>query len=278
MPAFLKLIEVEIENGDVEKGHMQNEAPERVDKLEEPIRSSETALEDKTELGIDLQSNVGTSKDKIQNVHRKLENASEQHSDRKVDKHQVSRIKRKSEIVDNFKCLFPGVYDRMCNMCEPIHERYNVAITRVLGKYMEAIIVDTENTARQCIQYLKEQYLGPETFLPLDCIQANPLEERLRNIEEPKNVKLLYDVLHFSSKDIGRAILFATNNVLVCETPEDANKVAYEMDKKARYDCVALDGTFYQKTGIVYGSSSDLARKARRWEEKQMFRRKAQKN
>jgi len=56
------------------------------------------------------------------------------------------------------------------------------------------------------------------------------------NIQEPKNVKLLYDVLHFSPKDIDRAVLFATNNALVCETPEDANKVAYEMDKKTRYD------------------------------------------
>lgn len=46
----------------------------------------------------------------------------------------------------------------------------------------------------------------------------------------------MYDVLHFSPKDIDRAVLFATNNALVCETPEDANKVAYEMDKKTRYD------------------------------------------
>lgn len=45
---------------------------------------------------------------------------------------------------------------------------------------MEAIVVDTEKTARQCIQYLKEQYLEPETFLPLDYIQAKPLKERLR--------------------------------------------------------------------------------------------------
>lgn len=43
-------------------------------------------------------------------------------------------------------------------------------------------------------------------------------------------------MLHFSPKDIDRAVLFATNNALVCETPEDANKVAYEMDKKTRYD------------------------------------------
>lgn len=68
----------------------------------------------------------------------------------------------------------------MINMCQPTHKRYNVAITKVLGKYMEAIVVDTEKTARRCIQVLKERMLEPETFLPLDYIQAKPLRERLR--------------------------------------------------------------------------------------------------
>lgn len=267
----------EIENKHKQKGHMRDEALKRVEKLEEHIKTSEAALEDQKKLRADLQSDVGTSKDKIQNLQRELESISEQLGDAKVDKHEVSRTKKKTEIVENFKRLFPGVFDRMYNMCEPIHKRYNVAITKVLGKYMEAIVVDTEKTARQCIQYLKEQYLEPETFLPLDYIQAKPLKERLRNIQEPKNVKLLYDVLHFSPKDIDRAVLFATNNALVCETPEDANKVAYEMDKKTRYDCVALDGTFYQKAGIISGGSLDLAKKAKRWDEKQMSQLKAQK-
>ncbi|XP_029158275.1 structural maintenance of chromosomes protein 1A [Nylanderia fulva] len=267
----------EIENKHKQKGHMRDDALKRIEKLEEHIKTSEAALEDQKKLRADLQSDVGTSKDKIQNLQRELESISEQLGDAKVDKHEVSRTKKKTEIVENFKRLFPGVYDRMYNMCEPIHKRYNVAITKVLGKYMEAIVVDTEKTARQCIQYLKEQYLEPETFLPLDYIQAKPLKERLRNIQEPKNVKLLYDVLHFSPKDIDRAVLFATNNALVCETPEDANKVAYEMDKKTRYDCVALDGTFYQKAGIISGGSLDLAKKAKRWDEKQMSQLKAQK-
>lgn len=56
-----------------------------------------------------------------------------------------------------------------------------------------------------------------------------------RNITEPKQVKLVYDVLKFEPPEIERAVLFATNNALVCETPEDAMKVAYEMDR-SRYD------------------------------------------
>lgn len=164
----------------------------------------------------------------------------------------------------------------MINMCQPTHKRYNVAVTKVLGKYMEAIIVDTEKTARRCIQILKEQMLDVETFLPLDYLQVKPLKERLRNINDPKNVKLVFDVLKFDPPEIERAVLFATNNALVCETPEDAMKVAYELDR-SRYDALALDGTFYQKSGIISGGSHDLARKAKRWDEKHMAQLKMQK-
>lgn len=97
-----------------------------------------------------------------------------------------------------------------------------------------------------------------------------------RNIKEPRGVKLLYDVLEFDNV-ISRVVLFATNNALVCETPEDAMFVAYEMEREGRYDAVALDGTFYQKSGIISGGSLDLARKAKRWDEKHMSQLKANK-
>jgi structural maintenance of chromosome 1 len=102
------------------------------------------------------------------------------------------------------------------------------------------------------------------------------LKERLRNIADPRNVRLIYDVLKFDPPAIERAVLFATNNALVCESPEDAMKVAYEIDR-SRYDALALDGTFYQKSGIISGGSHDLARKAKRWDEKHMAQLKQQK-
>ena len=137
-------------------------------------------------------------------------------------------------------------------------------------------MVDNEETARQCIQILKEQMLEPETFLPLDTLQVRPLKQRLRTITSPKGVKLVYDVLQFAPKAIERAVLFATNNALVAEDPDDAAKVAYD-SKDGQYDVVALDGTFYQKSGIISGGSLDLAKKAKRWDEKQMNTLKSEK-
>merc|ERR1712223_1118973 len=260
----------ELESKIKTKGHELDEAQKRAEKLNDHIRTSEQQMEEQEKILNELQGDVGTSKDRISEIQKELEDAVSELGDARVDKHEENRRKKKSEIVENFKRLYPGVFDMLINMSQPIHKKYNVAITKQLGRYMEAIVVDTESTARQCIQYLKDQMLEPETFLPLDYIQAKPLKERLRNITTPKGVKLLYDVLQFEPADIKRAVLFVTNNSLVCETPDDAMKVAYELEPNQRYDAVALDGTFYQKSGIISGGSVDLARKAKRWDDKQV--------
>ncbi|XP_063925873.1 structural maintenance of chromosomes protein 1A isoform X1 [Zophobas morio] len=263
------------ENKHRQKCHEKEEMEKRIEKLAEHIRLSEQALQDQKQLRADLQSDVGSSKDRVHEIQKQLDDVLEQLGDARTDKHEDARRKKKQEIVERFKSNYPGVYDRMINICQPIHKRYNVAITKVLGKFMEAIVVDSEHTARQCIKYLKEQMLDPETFLPLDYLQVKAVKERLRNITEPKGVKLLYDVLQFEPQAVAKAVLFATNNALVCETPDDAMKVAYELG--GRYDAVALDGTYYQKSGIISGGSLDLARKAKRWDEKHISQLKAQK-
>merc|ERR1719419_1454977 len=268
---------LDVESKMKNKGHELEESQKRLEKLNDHIKASETQLEEQKKLYEELNVDVGSSKDRIKELTDALDEVTTELGDARVDKHEDNRRKKKQEIVENFKRLFPGVFDRMINMSQPIHKKYNVAITKQLGRYMEAIVVDTESTARQCIQYLKDQMLEPETFLPLDYIQAKPLKERLRNISNPKGVKLLYDVLQYEPQDIKRAVLFVTNNALVCETPEDAMKVAYEMDDGQRYDAVALDGTFYQKSGIISGGSMDLARKAKRWDDKHVSTLKARK-
>ncbi|KFB52700.1 AGAP002947-PA-like protein [Anopheles sinensis] len=158
----------------------KNEALKRQEKLIDHIKSSKVALEEQNRIKAELSQDVGSSKERILELQAELENVREQLGDAKIDKHEDARRKKKQEVVELFKLEVPGVYDRMINMCQPTHKRYNVAVTKVLGKYMEAIIVDTEKTARRCIQILKEKMLDVETFLPLDYLQKKPLKERLR--------------------------------------------------------------------------------------------------
>ncbi|XP_077268586.1 structural maintenance of chromosomes protein 1A-like isoform X2 [Temnothorax americanus] len=204
---------------------------------------------------------------------------SEELSQIDLDKNTISRQIKKKETIQQLKQLYSdGVYGRLSDFCKPIHPRYNVAVTKIFGKNMDAIVVDTRRTATQCIKFLKEKQIGIETFLPLDSIKTTLLKEHLRNIKEQKNVKLLYDVLNISSTQISKAVLFVTQNTLVCETIEDARLIAQPDDKKRkRNDCVSLDGCFYRKDGTMSGGQADLIIKAKQWGDQQVLALKEQK-
>lgn len=242
----------------------------RIEKLTDSIAESEANLMEFKKREKEVAETVKYAKMEVEKLTEELTNINSNLGDAKVDRSENERQRRKGEIVENLKKLYPGVYDRLLNLCKPIHKRYNIAITKIMGKSMEAIVVDSEKTGRLCIQYLKDQMLEPETFLPLDYIASKPIKERLRNIQSPANVKLIYDVIKFEPQDVKQAVLFATNNSLVCETAADANKVAFELGDGQRYDAVSLDGTFYQKCGFISGGSLELERRARRWDEKEI--------
>lgn len=76
----------------------------------------------------------------------------------------------------------PAQYGRLIDLCQPTQKKYQIAVTKVLGKNMDAIIVDSEKTGRDCIQYIKEQRGEPETFLPLDYLEVKPGVEILNQL------------------------------------------------------------------------------------------------
>jgi len=94
----------------------------------------QVSLEENLKIQSQLEREVGSSRGRLEDLQRELESVVEQLGDARVDKHEDGRRRKKQEIVESFKRQFPGVFDRMINMCQPIHKRYNVAITKVLGK------------------------------------------------------------------------------------------------------------------------------------------------
>uniref|UniRef100_A0A8C9Y1S4 Structural maintenance of chromosomes protein 1A n=1 Tax=Sander lucioperca TaxID=283035 RepID=A0A8C9Y1S4_SANLU len=188
----------------------------------------------------------------------------EQLGDARIDRQENSRQQRKAEIMESIKRLYPGsVYGRLIDLCQPTQKKYQIAVTKVLGKNMDAIIVDSEKTGRDCIQYIKEQRGEPETFLPLDYLEVKPTDEKLREL---RGAKLVIDVIRYEPPHIKKALQYACGNALVCENVEDARRIAF--GGPYRHKTVALDGTLFQKSGVISGGASDLKAKARRWDEK----------
>jgi structural maintenance of chromosome 1 len=70
---------------------------------------SEQALQDQKQLRSDLQSDVGSSKDRVHEIQKQLDDVLEQLGDARTDKHEDARRKKKQEIVERFKSNYPGV-------------------------------------------------------------------------------------------------------------------------------------------------------------------------
>ena len=242
----------------------------KLKKLIDYINSTEEQVNQQKEveakMSVEIESAVTSSK----KLEDELAKIMSEIGDARIDKFESTRAQKKAEIIDQLKKKFPGVLGRLIDHCEPVHRKYQVAITKVMGKSMDAIVVDTEKTARDCIQFMKEQHLQTETFYPLDYIEATQLDERLREIREPRNTKMLFDVIKFTPPQIKKALMFAVGNCLVCETDEDARLLAFNSGTGERHKVVSFDGTLFQKSGLISGGSSELKQKAKRWDEKHM--------
>ncbi|BHF59560.1 Structural maintenance of chromosomes protein 1B [Sparganum proliferum] len=258
----------EIENSLRLKQTELNDNQKRLQKLTEFIESSHRSIAELTETEKSISEEVEMAARRIEEINAELESVICQIGEAKVERHESSRAAKKQELIENLKRLFAGVHGRLLEMCQPSHRRYQIAITKVLGKYMDGIVCDSEKTAKDCIQYMKDQRIEPETFLPLDFLDVKPVDEKLREINDPPNVHLVIDVITCDPVIAKKALQFACGNALVCETVEHARHVAYNMGDRKK--TVSLDGTLFQRSGVISGGASDLKARARRWDEKQI--------
>uniref|UniRef100_A0A8D3E5A3 Structural maintenance of chromosomes protein n=1 Tax=Scophthalmus maximus TaxID=52904 RepID=A0A8D3E5A3_SCOMX len=265
-----------LEENQVKQYHLETEAKikqkireieenqKRIEKLEDYITTSRQSLDEQKRMEEELTEEVEMAKRRIDEINTELNQVMEQLGDARIDRQENSRQQRKAEIMESIKRLYPGsVYGRLIDLCQPTQKKYQIAVTKVLGKNMDAIIVDSEKTGRDCIQYIKEQRGEPETFLPLDYLEVKPTDEKLREL---RGAKLVIDVIRYEPPHIKKALQYACGNALVCDNVEDARRIAF--GGPYRHKTVALDGTLFQKSGVISGGASDLKAKARRWDEK----------
>ncbi|KAG0031501.1 Structural maintenance of chromosomes protein 1 [Podila clonocystis] len=196
-------------------------------------------------------------------LNEKLSNTLNQLMEAKLDQRESEKEQKLKETLSSLKRVFPGVYGRVTDLCKPTQRKYDAAISVILGRHMDAIIVDRQKTAIDCIQLLREQRSGHATFLPLDTLSAKPVNDRLRSVA--KGARLAVDVVQYDEV-LETAIHYVCGNALVCDTMEVAKHVCYDLGHQVK--AVALDGTVFHKSGLITGGQSGLGSSVRRWDEK----------
>ncbi|NXC38137.1 SMC1B protein, partial [Penelope pileata] len=242
------------------------EYKKRIEKLEEYTKICTESLAEKKQQEEMLTKEIENSTARIAEVNEELNKIVSELQNARIDYHEGKRQQMRAEVLESLRRLYPdSVFGRLLDLCHPIHKKYQLAVTKVFSKYMTAIVVATEKTARDCIQFLKQERAEPETFLALDYLDVKPINEKLREI---KGAKMLVDVVQTPFAPLKKVIQFVSGNGLVCETVQEARRIAF--DGPVRLKTVALDGTLFLKSGVISGGSSDLRFKARCWDDKEI--------
>jgi structural maintenance of chromosome 1 len=179
--------------------------------------------------------------EKLQDVARKLLEADD-------GRRQSEKELRMKETIATLKRIFPGVRGRVSELCKPTMKKYSDAVSTVLGRHFDAVVVDSEKTAKECIQYLRDQRAGQATFIPLDTIQVKTVNSNLKGLH--RGVRLAIDTIEYDSA-VERAMSYVCGNSVVCDDLEIARFVCYQ--KGIETKAVTLDGTVIHKGGLMTG-------------------------
>jgi structural maintenance of chromosome 1 len=126
---------------------------------------------------------------------------------------------------------------------------------------MDAVVVEDESTAKECIRYLKDLRIPPQIFIPLLSVRVNPLTERLRTLGG--SAQLVLDVIHVDQA-LERAVLYAVENTLLCDTLDEAKTLSWSGE---RYKVVTVDGTLLTKSGTMTGGvSAGVEARSNKWD------------
>ena len=180
------------------------------------------------------------------------------------DQRVHEREARLRESLRSLRTIFPGVHGRLLDLCKPTQRKYELAIATALGRNAEAVVVNHEKTAVECIEFLRNQRAGQATFIPLDTIQTKPINDRLRSLSP--QARLAIDVIQYAPV-IERAVSYACGNAMVCDTLDVARNICY--DRAQRVKAVTLDGTIIHKTGMITGGPS-MQETVKKWDDQEL--------
>ncbi|KAM0673688.1 Structural maintenance of chromosomes protein 1 [Gurleya vavrai] len=163
----------------------------------------------------------------------------------------VKEDERKNKIheaIEVLKSNFSGVYGRFIDLISLTQKKYELGLSVLIGNYDQAVIVDNEKTAIECIKYIKLKKIGRVTFLPLNSLKVKQINrcssDKIYAIDT-----IVFDDLY------KKAVLFVLGNSIVCEDFMKAKNI-FDLEN-LNEKIVTLDGTLFHQNGNITAGKID---------------------
>ena len=146
-----------------------------------------------------------------------------------------------------------GIHQTLGNLIDT-EEKYIKAVDVALSSVKQFIVVDNEISAKEAINYLKENKLGRATFFPLNIIKPRGIDLETTNILENDNgyISIMSNVVGFDKKYYN-IISNQLGNVILVDNIDSANRISKKINQ--RYKIVTLDGDVVHVGGTISGGS-----------------------
>ena len=156
------------------------------------------------------------------------------------------------EILSN-KETIGGVHDSVANIINFGNE-YATALDIALGQAQQNIVVDSEVTAKKCIEHLKKSNKGRVTFLPLNNIKAKSIASDIYSIlvKEEGFINIAENLIEVNAtyKNIISHLLGLT---IIVDNMDNANRIARRINFRNRI--ITLDGQVINSGGSITGGA-----------------------
>ncbi|MBI5332575.1 MAG: AAA family ATPase [Candidatus Aenigmarchaeota archaeon] len=120
--------------------------------------------------------------------------------------------------------------------------KYGMAIEVAMASHIDDFVIDTDDHAVECIEYLKRTRIGRARFLPLNKIKGGRIGKR---IDYKGFLGLAIDLVKFDYV-YNSAIEYVLGKTLVFDTIDNAKRVS-------GYRIVTLEGELIEKSGAIIG-------------------------
>ncbi|KAH9505175.1 Structural maintenance of chromosomes protein 4 [Bulinus truncatus] len=152
------------------------------------------------------------------------------------------------------KGTLPGIYGRLGDL-GGIDAQYDVAISTACGS-LDHIVVDTIDTGKRCIEFLKQNNVGQGQFILMDKMERWR-EETKKKITTPENVPRLFDLIQVKDEKVKTCFYFALRDTLVAKDIHQATRIAYG---RQRYRVVTQKGELIEISGAMSGGGTSVCR------------------
>ena len=141
-----------------------------------------------------------------------------------------------------------GIYGSIAELGE-VEDKYKKALGIAAGGRIEAIVVENDQVAAECISYLKKHDYGRTTFLPLNkMITGKPRGKSLLVVRDEHSHGFAIDLISFHEQ-YRAAFWYVFGDTIVMDNLDAARKVM------GGVRLVTLDGELIESSGAMTGGS-----------------------